>query len=176
MTMSRVPKTGQAVIIDIGEGKDIHPKNKLGVARRLARWALAQDYGYHVWYKSPTYKSMKVDGNKVTVHVVDGGGHIGVADTAAGQVQVMQLRCPEGVGDEAGEPPCAVVCQRALRPRRIQIGVGRQRQRHRQRVGGHRGLRPGDEVGHPFGEPSGRIRGGFAACSVVKKLVGQDNS
>ncbi len=45
MTMAALPYTGEAVIIDIGEGKDIHPKNKVDVGRRLARWALAKDYG-----------------------------------------------------------------------------------------------------------------------------------
>ena len=39
MTQDRLPNTGQAVIIDIGEGADIHPRNKLEVAKRLARWA-----------------------------------------------------------------------------------------------------------------------------------------
>jgi len=75
MTMARVPNTGQAVIIDIGEGKDIHPRNKQDVAKRLARWALAKDYGIKVPYQSPTYKSMEVKGNKVVLtfdHV--GGG------------------------------------------------------------------------------------------------------
>ena len=33
MTMSRLPNTGEAVIIDIGEGKDIHPKNKQDVGQ-----------------------------------------------------------------------------------------------------------------------------------------------
>ncbi|MBI3860452.1 MAG: sialate O-acetylesterase [Planctomycetia bacterium] len=75
MTMSKLPNTGEAVIIDIGEGKDIHPKNKVDVGRRLARWALAKDYGFHVWYHSPQYKSMDVQGNKIvlTFDHVDGG-------------------------------------------------------------------------------------------------------
>lgn len=75
MTMSRLPKTGQAVIIDIGEGKDIHPRNKQDVAMRLARWALARDYGIPVAHQSPTYKSMERQGKKVVItfdHV--GGG------------------------------------------------------------------------------------------------------
>ena len=75
MTMSRLPKTGEAVIIDIGEGKDIHPKNKVDVGRRLARWALAKDYGVAVPFHSPQYKSMVKNGDKIvlTFDHVDGG-------------------------------------------------------------------------------------------------------
>ncbi len=40
MTEDRLPKTGQAVIIDIGEASDIHPRKKMEVGRRLARWRL----------------------------------------------------------------------------------------------------------------------------------------
>ncbi len=75
MTMSRLPNTGQAVIIDIGEGQDIHPKNKQDVAKRLVRWALARDYGVKIPYQSPTYQSKEVESNKVILtfdHV--GGG------------------------------------------------------------------------------------------------------
>jgi sialate O-acetylesterase len=75
MTMSRLPKTGEAVIIDIGEGKDIHPKNKVDVGRRLARWALANEYAVKVPFHSPQYKSMAKDGNKIilTFDFLDGG-------------------------------------------------------------------------------------------------------
>ncbi len=67
MTMSRLPKTGEAVIIDIGEGRDIHPKNKVDVGRRLARWALANEYGINIPFHSPQYKSMEVVGNKIVL-------------------------------------------------------------------------------------------------------------
>lgn len=40
-----VPRTGMAVAIDIGESKNIHPKNKQEVARRLSLWALSEIYG-----------------------------------------------------------------------------------------------------------------------------------
>ena len=75
MTMARLPKTGEAVIIEIGEGKDIHPKNKVDVGRRLARWALAKDYGVAIPYHSPQYKSMAKADNKIvlTFDHVDGG-------------------------------------------------------------------------------------------------------
>jgi sialate O-acetylesterase len=75
MTMSRLPNTGEAVIVDIGEGKDIHPKNKVDVGRRLARWALAKDYGISVAHHSPQFKSMEQAGTKIvlTFDHVDGG-------------------------------------------------------------------------------------------------------
>lgn len=74
MTLSQ-KNTGQAVIIDIGEGKDIHPKNKHDVARRLARWALAKDYGINIPYHSPEYKSMEWKDGKIILKFdhLDGG-------------------------------------------------------------------------------------------------------
>jgi sialate O-acetylesterase len=75
MTMAKLPNTGEAVIIDIGEGKDIHPMNKVDVGRRLARWALAKDYKIKIPYHSPQFKSMEKQGNKIvlTFDHVDGG-------------------------------------------------------------------------------------------------------
>jgi sialate O-acetylesterase len=66
MTQS-LPKTGQAVIIDIGEANDIHPRNKEDVGERLARWALAKDYGVDIVCRSAEYKSMEKQGNKIIV-------------------------------------------------------------------------------------------------------------
>ncbi len=68
LTMKRLPNTGEAVIIDIGEGKDIHPKNKVDVGRRLARWALAETYKVAgIPCRSPLYKSMEKSGNKIVL-------------------------------------------------------------------------------------------------------------
>ena len=74
LTLKRLPNTGQAVIIDIGEGKDIHPKNKQDVAKRLARWALAKDYGIEIAAQSPTYTSMEAKDGKVTLKFEHTGG------------------------------------------------------------------------------------------------------
>jgi len=61
-----IPNTGMAVIIDIGEARDIHPKNKQDVGGRLALWALAKDYGKKdLVHSGPLYKSMKVEGDKI---------------------------------------------------------------------------------------------------------------
>ncbi len=62
-----MPNGGQAVIIDVGEGRDIHPRNKQVPADRLARWALANQYGIEVEFRSPQYRSMEVVGNKVVL-------------------------------------------------------------------------------------------------------------
>ncbi len=65
MTLDRSPNTGMAVTVDIGDVKDIHPKNKQDVGRRLALWALAKSYGQNLVYSGPIYKSMTVEGNKI---------------------------------------------------------------------------------------------------------------
>jgi len=73
--------TGMAVIIDIGEADDIHPKNKQDVGKRLALWALAKTYGKQLVYSGPIYKSMKVEVDKIILQfdcvgggLVAGGG------------------------------------------------------------------------------------------------------
>lgn len=75
MTMSKLPHTGEAVIIDIGEGKDIHPTNKVDVGRRLARWALANEYGLKIPFRSPQYRSMEKQNGSIVLSFdhVDGG-------------------------------------------------------------------------------------------------------
>jgi sialate O-acetylesterase len=64
MTLS-LPNTGMATIIDIGEANDIHPRNKLDVGKRLALSALKVAYGLDVVASGPTFREMKIDGNKV---------------------------------------------------------------------------------------------------------------
>ena len=69
-----MPNTGMAVIIDIGDAKDIHPKNKQDVGKRLALWALANTYGKDVVYSGPLYKSMEKKGDKIVLHFDHCGG------------------------------------------------------------------------------------------------------
>ena len=64
MTLKKLNNTGEAVIIDLGEGKDIHPKNKIDVAKRLARLALAETYSMpEIACRSPLYQSMQHNGD-----------------------------------------------------------------------------------------------------------------
>jgi len=63
----QLPETGMAVIIDIGEADDIHPKNKHDVGKRLALAALKIAYYKNIVYSGPIYKSMAIEGNKAIV-------------------------------------------------------------------------------------------------------------
>lgn len=62
-----VPNTGMVVVSDLVDNvKDIHPRNKVDVGKRLANYALAETYKQNVGaYKSPAYKSMQVEKDKV---------------------------------------------------------------------------------------------------------------
>jgi sialate O-acetylesterase len=57
----KLPNTGMAVTVDIGDEKDVHPKNKQDVGLRLGLVARAKVYGEKkLEYSGPQYKSMKV--------------------------------------------------------------------------------------------------------------------
>ncbi|MBT1706496.1 sialate O-acetylesterase [Chryseosolibacter indicus] len=79
MTLS-LPKTGQAVIIDIGEEKDIHPRNKQDVGYRLALAALKVGYNKDLVYSGPTYDRMEVNGNKAIIYFKNQGSGLQVKD------------------------------------------------------------------------------------------------
>ena len=56
--------TGQAILIDLGESDDIHPRNKKDPGERLALIALAKDYGKAIPYSGPVLDSMKIEAGK----------------------------------------------------------------------------------------------------------------
>ncbi|WP_111952814.1 sialate O-acetylesterase [Chryseobacterium lathyri] len=61
----KVPNTGLAVIIDLGEWNDIHPLDKKTVGDRLALQALKVAYRKNITADGPVYQSRKVEGNKI---------------------------------------------------------------------------------------------------------------
>jgi len=71
-----LPHTGMVVTLDVGDLKDIHPRQKQQVGRRLALLALAKDYGRHeLHYSGPVFRSMHVEGAKAYIefeHADDG--------------------------------------------------------------------------------------------------------
>ena len=67
MTAEDVPNTAMAVITDVGEQDDIHPKHKQPVGERLAIAALAIAYGQDVCYSGPTLKDATFADGKATL-------------------------------------------------------------------------------------------------------------
>ena len=76
----RLPKTGQAITIDVGGGDELHPKNKQDVGRRLALVARRVAYGEAVESSGPTFKSFRVDGARVILRF----DHVGAGLTTRG--------------------------------------------------------------------------------------------
>ncbi len=69
-----VPNSAVACAIDIGDAKDIHPKNKQEVGRRLALLALDQCYGKSLVDKGPEFDSLSIEGIKARVKFKNVGG------------------------------------------------------------------------------------------------------
>ena len=67
-TMQSVANTGMAVITDVGDSLDIHPRNKEVPGHRLALWALAKTYGQSKKdYSGPLYESMLIKGDQIVL-------------------------------------------------------------------------------------------------------------
>ncbi|HTN39236.1 MAG TPA: sialate O-acetylesterase [Arachidicoccus sp.] len=69
ITADTVANTGLIVTIDIGEARDIHPKDKLSVGLRMYQWALGAIYKLPVLPSGPLLESAKPNakGNKMVV-------------------------------------------------------------------------------------------------------------
>ena len=77
-----LPGVGQAIIIDIGEADDIHPRNKQDVGLRLALAARHLAYGEELVYSGPIYREHAIVGNEIHVSFDHVGAGL-VADGAA---------------------------------------------------------------------------------------------
>ncbi len=69
----KLPNTGMAVTIDIGDAKNIHPKNKQDVGKRL--FLVASNLVYHkpVVYSGPVYEAMMVKNQNVELSFKNSG-------------------------------------------------------------------------------------------------------
>ncbi|NEU07040.1 sialate O-acetylesterase [Flavihumibacter sp. R14] len=64
----QIPNSGMVVSMDVGAENFIHPPDKTTISKRLANWALANNYGMKgLAYASPVYKSMKIDKDVATI-------------------------------------------------------------------------------------------------------------
>lgn len=86
LTARKVPNTGLAVTIDVGDPKNLHPPRKQEVGERLALWALGTTYHEKIVYSGPLYDSMKIEGNKIRISFT----HPGAGLEARGQGGELQ--------------------------------------------------------------------------------------
>ena len=83
-----------AVLSDIGEARDIHPHNKIDVGKRLALWALNNDYDKKTPVCSgPLYKNHEIKDGKVIIKFDHAGSGL-----MSGETPVL------GTARETGEP------------------------------------------------------------------------
>jgi sialate O-acetylesterase len=86
LTTLTVPKTGMAVITDVGEEKDIHPRKKEPVGSRLALAARALANGSDIEYSGPTFDTLRIDGSRAIVRFKHVGGGLTARDAKDGKI------------------------------------------------------------------------------------------
>lgn len=80
LTAKTVPNTAMAVITDLGDANDLHPRRKAPVGGRLALAALALAYGHAIEYSGPLYEAVRFEGD----HAVLTFSHVGSGLVARG--------------------------------------------------------------------------------------------
>jgi sialate O-acetylesterase len=78
MTLDASPNTAMAVITDLGDETDIHPKQKEPVGERLALAARALAYDEDIVYSGPIFESMRVNGDRAILRFEHVGGGLKV--------------------------------------------------------------------------------------------------
>lgn len=105
-TLERVPHSGMAVIIDVGDAKDIHPRDKHTVGSRLARLALFGAYamdgksGRLVVPSGPMAQSAKLDGRTALVSFESFGSSLMTREPGA-KLGGFEVAGPDGIWHSA---------------------------------------------------------------------------
>jgi sialate O-acetylesterase len=76
----KLPNTGMAVTIDIGDANDIHPKNKMDVGKRLGLAALKVAYNIDIVSKGPTYEAIEIINNTAVIKYEKGTDNLMTKD------------------------------------------------------------------------------------------------
>ncbi|MFW6347945.1 MAG: sialate O-acetylesterase [Cyclonatronaceae bacterium] len=76
----RLPQTGMAVTIDIGEWNDIHPLNKKDVGERLALSARHVAYGEDLVHSGPLYEAMRIENDRIMISFSNTGSGLITSD------------------------------------------------------------------------------------------------
>jgi len=120
-----LPQTGMVVTIDLLD-KDIHPPNKFDVGERLARWALAGEYGKELPFSGPLFRRAEFADGKATVHFVhaDSGLMIAIRDGLATPQKSSQTKLSRfELADSTGtwRPAEAVIVGQSVVVRSVEV-------------------------------------------------------
>ena len=105
-TTQKLPKVGIAVITDVGEEYDIHPRKKEPVGARLALAARGIAYGEKIVYSGPMYKGIKMKDGKAIISFSNVGSGLVAKDgdlkgfTIAGEDRKFVAAKAEIAGDK----------------------------------------------------------------------------
>ena len=70
--ISRLNNTGMVVTMDVGESKNLHPKDKKPIGIRLAKTALNRTYGkLNIVYQGPQYNHFEIRKSKAIIYFTD---------------------------------------------------------------------------------------------------------
>jgi sialate O-acetylesterase len=89
----RLPHTGMAIAIDLGDPKNLHPANKQGIGHRLALWALGAVYGQKVpAISGPLPNGQEMSGGEITVKFRFADGGLVIGSQSGGGVKEGELK------------------------------------------------------------------------------------
>ncbi len=92
-----IPGTGLAVTVDIGNDRDIHPKNKYDVGYRLSLWARRDVYGEkNLVVSGPLYTGMNIEGSSIRLSFDHVGGGLMAGEKGPDTPGVMPTPTPDG--------------------------------------------------------------------------------
>lgn len=77
-----------AVSSDVGNPKDVHPKNKWIVGERLSKIALSNDYDKDIVYSGPLFDYVNVNKNKLEIHFQFGKGLTTLNNKSVKDIQI----------------------------------------------------------------------------------------
>ncbi|HUR28177.1 MAG TPA: sialate O-acetylesterase, partial [Planctomycetota bacterium] len=113
-----LPATGMAITIDLGDPRDIHPKKKQAVGRRLAELALAPDHRVSF----PTVQTSAVDAGSVVLSFGEPLEACGPSVFELAASDGRFFRASQELGTGTGE--VRVACPEIPRPARLRYGWG----------------------------------------------------
>lgn len=95
-TLAKVPNTGMAVCIDVGDHSDIHPADKQSVGYRLAKEAERISYGMDIVSAGPGFKSMQVKDGKAVLSFTNVGQGLEAKNSKDGKLGCFAIAGNDG--------------------------------------------------------------------------------